>query len=66
MPILASRGDQKFHFIGNNHDFNGHAGELRYDAVNHKVEGDIDGDGTADFAIILTNVTHLVKGDFIL
>ena len=58
--------DQKFDFIGNNHAFTGQAGELRYDAALHLLQGDVNGDGTADFSINLVNVTHLVKGDFIL
>ena len=58
-------GDQAFHFLGNNNAFTKHAGELRFDAVNHVVEGDVDADGQADFAIHV-NVSHLMKGDFVL
>jgi hypothetical protein len=66
MPTLVTApGNQTFHFIGNNHAFTNHAGELRFDAVNHMLEGDVDGNGQADFAIHI-NVNQLVKADFLL
>src|SRR4029077_19877768 len=55
--------DQAFHFIGA-HKFTGHAGQLRF--KHHVVQGDTDGDGTADFEIGVLKVVELVKGDFIL
>ena len=55
--------DQAFKFIGSAH-FTGHAGQLRF--KNHVVQGDTDGDGTADFEIGMPKVVELVKGDFIL
>jgi hypothetical protein len=55
--------DQAFKFIGSAH-FTGHARELRF--KNHVVQGDTDGDGTADFEIGVLKVVELVKGDFIL
>ena len=58
--------NQAFHFIGNDAGFTNTAGDLRFVAATHTLEGDTDGDGTADFAIVLTNINHLVKGDFIL
>jgi Ca2+-binding RTX toxin-like protein len=68
---LFQTGNQAFHFI--NSGFSGigvasaaSAGELRFDAGSHKVEGDINGDGTADFAILVNVAVDLVKGDFIL
>jgi hypothetical protein len=61
-------GNQAFNFIVNN-DFSGlgaaSAGELRYDATQHLVQGDVDGDGTADFAIQV-EVSNLLRGDFLL
>ncbi|HZG10145.1 MAG TPA: M10 family metallopeptidase C-terminal domain-containing protein [Allosphingosinicella sp.] len=63
-------GDQAFTFIGSA-AFTG-AGQLRaaYDASTKlwSVEGDIDGDGNADFAILVTNMgtQPLVMTDFIL
>ena len=44
------RGDQKFHFIGS-HEFTGKAGELRFDKG--KVLGDVNGDGRADFKLVV-------------
>ena len=55
--------DQAFKFIGAAH-FTGHAGQLRF--KNHVVQGDTDGDGTADFEIGVLKVAELVKGDFML
>jgi Ca2+-binding RTX toxin-like protein len=46
-------GDQAFHFIGAS-AFSGTAGELRYEAVSdqeYRITADVDGDGSADFAI---------------
>jgi Ca2+-binding RTX toxin-like protein len=54
--------DQAFHFIGAK-GFHGVAGELRYS--HHLLQGDVDGDGVADFQVHV-NVAQLVKGDFIL
>lgn len=60
-------GDQAFTFIGKA-TFGGHAGELRYSVVGGSavVLGDTNGDAHADFAILLTKVTALVAGDFLL
>lgn len=50
----TTRRDQAFTFIGSN-AFSGTAGELRAEAVGSEthVTGDIDGDGLADFTLIL-------------
>lgn len=65
-------GNQNFKFIGAHH-FHNKAGELHF--VKHggafvTVEGDINGDGRADFQIAVHNLTvdlnSLAKGDFIL
>ena len=66
-------GDQDFHWIGS-HGFHHREGELRYaekdrPGVDHDVrivQGDIDGDGRADFRIVLTGLGALDKGDFVL
>ena len=55
-------GNQAFHFIGSHH-FGHNAGELRYSS--HIVQGDVNGDGKADFDIHV-NASHLVQGDFLL
>jgi hypothetical protein len=65
----AGAGNQAFKFI-NTAKFHHKAGELHYkiDTVNNKtiVEGDIDGNGKADFQIELTGQLLLHKADFIL
>jgi hypothetical protein len=66
-------GNQHFHFIGMK-GFHHKAGELHYKFVdlNHDtvaetvIEGDIDGNGKADFQIELTGSITLFKGDFML
>jgi hypothetical protein len=65
------RGNQKFKFIGEK-AFHHKAGELR--VVDHgtyvTVEGDINGNGKADFQIDVHstagNLSGLLKGDFVL
>jgi Ca2+-binding RTX toxin-like protein len=52
--------------------FTKHAGQLRWDEQGSGkdkitvIEGDVNGDGKADFQIELTGWVHLVKGDFVL
>jgi Ca2+-binding RTX toxin-like protein len=60
-------GDQAFSFIGTA-AFTGVAGQLHYwhDVGRTIVSGDVNGNGTADFNIILTGTTTLVAGDFVL
>jgi Ca2+-binding RTX toxin-like protein len=60
------RGNQTFNLIDN--DFGRNAGELRLvtsgdDLV---VQGDVNGDAVADFAILLRNITTLTASDFLL
>ena len=64
---LLTAGNQTFSFIGNA-AFSGAAGELRYydNGVDTFVQGDINGDGAADFDIALTGVVALVSTDFVL
>jgi Ca2+-binding RTX toxin-like protein len=59
----TAAGEQAFSFIGTNVAFNGVAGELRFNAS--YVEGDIDGNGIADFSIAV-NASSMVAADFIL
>ena len=47
-------------------DFTGVEGQVRFDTATHSIYGDIDGNGVADFQIILTGVASLVAADLIL
>lgn len=60
-------GDQAFRFIGTQ-AFSRSAGELHVTATTggRIVEGDVNGDGTADFQIILTGAVTLGAADFLL
>jgi len=60
-------GDQAFTFVGTA-AFTSTAGELRYfdDGTDTWVQGDINGDGAADFEIILSGVLTPLATDFIL
>jgi serralysin len=60
--VTANR-DQAFSFIGGS-AFSGKAGELRYDGST--VYGDVNGDGVADFSVIIANHSALTSSDFIL
>jgi Ca2+-binding RTX toxin-like protein len=59
--------DQAFAFIGSG-AFTGVAGQLHYLQAggNTFVEGDTDGDGSADFVIRLDGLVSLAAGDFVL
>lgn len=56
-------GNQRFDYVGSD-AFSFSAGELRY--ANGVVSGDIDGDGRADFAVRIGEVSALTQGDFLL
>ncbi|MGV3552535.1 calcium-binding protein [Rhizobium sp.] len=60
-------GNQKFNFI-DDASFNGKAGEVRFSHIDGKtlIQGDVNGDRKADFAILLDSEVDLGKGDFIL
>lgn len=59
--------DDVFTFIGQD-DFHKVAGELRYEVVagSAHIYADTNGDGAADFAIILNNYTDVSQSDFML
>jgi Ca2+-binding RTX toxin-like protein len=64
-------GDQAFSFIGTNTFPGGGsagAGKLRYEHTGSETHilGDVNGDGVADFMIVLTGQLDLQSGDFIL
>lgn len=65
----TTAGDQAFTLTFSN-QLSGHAGELIAYQVGHDtmVEGDVDGDGNADFSIDLVNiqVSTITAHDFIL
>jgi Ca2+-binding RTX toxin-like protein len=61
-------GTQAFDFIGMT-AFSSVKGQLRFnqtDADTTRIQGDLNGDGTADFEIELTGLHTLVAGDFLL
>ena len=60
-------GEQSFSFIGTD-AFHGTAGELRYyqSSGNTYVQGDINGDGAADFMIRIDGLHTLQLGDFMI
>ncbi len=60
-------GNQAFTFIGAQafHDRKGEL-HLRDSGANIIVEGDVNGDGRADFSITVLGVANLAKGDFLL
>ncbi|WP_284734580.1 calcium-binding protein [Sphingosinicella terrae] len=65
----GTAGDQAFAFIGDAaFSGSGTGGELRYetDGVRSLVQGDVDGDGVADFTLFVDNVQSLSAADFIL
>lgn len=63
LDATLADGDQAFTFIGNA-AFGNVAGQLRYD--NGVVEGDTNGDGIADFSVIIANNAVLTASDFVL
>jgi len=65
---LSTAGDQAFTFIDDDPFFaRGSAGQLRsfFSGSNTIIEGDVNGDGVADFQIQLTGNIHLSALDFI-
>ena len=60
-------GDQAFTFIGTA-AFTNTAGQLRYsyDGVDTHVFGDVNGDGAADFEVLLNGLVTMNAGDFLL
>lgn len=64
---VGTNGDQAFVFIGGG-AFTGTAGELRLDTdgFDSWIEGDVDGDSLADFAIMLAGAPSLLSTDILL
>ena len=64
---LRNLGDQAFRWIGD-FEFSNFKGELRYGHAGSRtiIEGDRDGDGAADFEIVLGGLHDLTYDDFVL
>lgn len=64
---INTKADDAFKFVGTS-AFSGKAGELRYEVSNGAahVYGDVNGDGIADFTIVLNGVRTLGAEDFYL
>jgi D-alanyl-D-alanine carboxypeptidase len=64
--MVSGAADGGFHWIGDQR-FSGVAGELH--ATKHRnglhIEGDLDGDGHADFVVILVHDTIITSADFV-
>jgi serralysin len=58
--------DQAFIFIGNDIAFSNVPGQLRFNTADNSVYGDTNGDGTAEFQVILTGVTAINNTYFVL
>jgi serralysin len=56
-------GDQAFKLVS---AFTNQSGQLHFDANTHLLQGDVNGDGTADFAIEITGVAKLTAADILL
>lgn len=64
---ISTATDDPFRFLGTD-AFSGQTGELRYDssAAGAILSGDVDGDGRADFTILIEGVDWLSRDAFIL
>lgn len=60
---INAKGNQKFEFVAES-AFSGTAGELRF--KNERLEADVDGDGRADFVVIVDDLSRLGETDFLL
>lgn len=67
LDAVAGGADDPFDFIGSD-AFSGAAGELRYEAIGGytRVEADVDGDGKANFRLVIERDVTLGEADFLL
>ncbi len=67
IDAVAGGADSAFSFIGTD-EFSGQAGELRMSIEGGftRIKADVDGDGTADFMILLQGIHNLSSSDFVL
>ena len=67
LDAVGGPGNQAFDFIGTA-AFSNVAGQLRYGVSggNALVQADVNGDGAADFTLLLSDVSGLNAGDFVL
>lgn len=67
IDAIQGGGDDAFTFIGNG-AFTGTAGQLRFqaEAGGVRIQGDVDGNGVADFEIILNGLNAVNSTDFVL
>lgn len=64
---IGTETDDAFDFVGTA-AFSGEAGELRYEVVDGLtwLQGDVDGDGSADLAVMFNSSLSLRESDFVL
>ena len=54
------KGNQAFRYIADG-DFSGKAGELRFDASAHLLQGDVNGDGIPEVEILLSGIEAISR-----
>ncbi len=65
---MAVNGNQAFNFIASS-EFSNVKGQLRFEANTPNqmlVQGDVNGDGRADFQFLVDGLSSMIRGDFIL
>jgi Ca2+-binding RTX toxin-like protein len=64
---VVKNGDQRFTFIGTDAFSSTDAtGQVRFDPLTHMLYASVNADANPEFAVQLTGVTALAKGDFVL
>ncbi|MFD0669490.1 M10 family metallopeptidase C-terminal domain-containing protein, partial [Ramlibacter sp. MAHUQ-53] len=65
IDAVSGGADDAFTWI-NAGPFTNTAGQLRYDAATFRLQGDVNGDGNADFVVVLSGVASVAAGDLML